>query len=69
MHIAADMPGVPGKYRVLLDGEDVTDDAFEADNDGGWVGMWLTNADGSLRREGGEPVYVQRHGRVEIVRK
>ncbi len=65
----AKTPEAIGKYRVLLDGEDVTDDCFEADDASGWVGIWLTNADGSLRIDGGEPAFAYRHGRVEITRK
>jgi len=57
--------------NVLLDGEDVTKDCFEADDEEGYVLLYLEDEDGRrLRRPNGSGVAQERRaGRVEIVWK
>ncbi len=57
-----------GRYKVLLDGADVSDHCFMADDVTGEVGLWRRNASGDfyLDPETGDPAQEVRRGQVVI---
>ena len=56
------------KVRVFLDGGDVTDDGFEADDIAGYVDCWIRGNDGKwmIDRDTGKLVFTRRYGNVLI---
>ena len=56
------------KVRVFLDGVDVTDDGFEADDIAGCVDCWIRGDDGKwmIDRDTGKLVFTRRYGNVLI---
>ena len=56
------------KVRVFLDGVDVTDDGFEADDIAGYVDCYLRGDDGKwmIDRDTGKLVFTRRYGNVLI---
>jgi len=56
------------KVRVFLDGVDVTDDGFEADDIAGYVDCWIRGDDGKwmIDRDTGKLVFTRRYGNVLI---
>ena len=56
------------KVRVFLDGVDVTDDGFEADDIAGYVDCWIRGDDGKwmIDKDTGKLVSSRRYGNVLI---
>ena len=56
------------RVRVFLDGVDVTDDGFEADDIAGYVDCWIRGDDGKwmIDRDTGKLVFTRRYGNVLI---
>ena len=56
------------KVRVSIDGVDVTDDAFEADDAAGYADCYLRGDDGKwmIDKDTNSPVFVRRYGNVLI---
>jgi hypothetical protein len=56
------------KVRVFLDGVDVTDDGFEADDIAGYVDCWIRGDDGKwmIDKDTGKLVSYRRYGNVLI---
>ena len=56
------------KVRVFIDGADVTNDAFEADDIAGYVDCWIRGDDGKwmIDRDTGKLVFTRRYGNVLI---
>ena len=56
------------KVRVFLDGVDITDDAFEADDIAGYVDCWIRGDDGKwmIDKDTNSLVFSRRYGNVLI---
>ena len=56
------------KVRVFIDGNDVTNDAFEADDRAGYVDCWIRGNDGKwmIDRDTNNLVFSRRYGNVLI---
>lgn len=69
MRINANDKGVSVRYRVFLDGVNVTNTCYEADTEAGYVRCYLTNEQGEfvVGKDGVHPDQETRYGKVEIV--
>ena len=56
------------KVRVSIDGNDVTNDAFEADDRAGYVDCWIRGNDGKwmIDKDTGKLFFTRRYGNVLI---
>lgn len=59
---------VRGRWRILLNGQNVTDECFYADDLTGVVMVYLRNARGRFYRKDGVPAQEMRRGIVRIER-